>query len=77
MMRPKAKVLTYAEQRLEETNRRRDAARSEKDLARAAFLKAEANRRDGRLPDDFSWERKAKAVDVPARAESEAADERA
>lgn len=29
-----------------------------KDREREAFEKAEANRRDGRLPDDFSWERK-------------------
>lgn len=29
-----------------------------KDREREAFEKAEANRRDGRLPEDFSWERK-------------------
>lgn len=46
-----------------------------KDREREAYERAEANRRDARLPDDFSWERKRREPFVIPETQTEASEQ--
>ena len=48
-----------------EATQNQNVRKQTKDNAREAFAKAEANRRDGALSPDFTWEKKPKAHPAP------------